>query len=224
MSPIVNSFHKKSKILQRVGIFFFVAFWMKWICFHNFIMKVCLMQKQMHQIQKVINTACVATYGKSEVRKISSYTIRMSEHIKWNISCICLGLLGRSPVPVFSRAPLWSCFLMANMASKCRLAFWGGKQNISGGAEGWARRYTSFTTVSCSSTDFLCFAGALLHAEKPEQKLLPGMFAQTSLQYFKLLTSCSFIVLLNDKVQFLNHPHVLLYQLLILGMFILVWF
>lgn len=54
---------------------------------------------------------------------------------------------------------------------------------------------------------------------KPEQKVASR---DVCADLFKLLTSCSFIMYLNDKVQFLNHPHVLLYQLLILGMFILV--
>lgn len=149
MSPIVNSFYKKRQNTWE-SRHTFVAFWIKSICFYNFIMKVCiLMLNQMHQKQDVINTPCVATYNKSKVKK---------KKVLWPSGCrnlsnetsagICFRLLVGLLVPVFSHAPLWSCFLMANMVSKCRLALWEGKQNISGGPEGWARKYISFMSVS----------------------------------------------------------------------------
>lgn len=82
-----------------------------------------LMPNQMRQIQDVINTPCVTTYDKYEVKKNKFFdhqdvgTYQIEHQPAYALDCWD-GLL----VPVFSHAPLWSCFLMANMVSKCQLA------------------------------------------------------------------------------------------------------
>lgn len=76
-------------------------------------MKVCmLMLNQMHQIQDVINTPCVATYNKSEVKKNKFFdhqdvVIYQMEHQPAYASDCWDSLL----VPILSHTPLWSCFL-----------------------------------------------------------------------------------------------------------------
>lgn len=172
---------KKAKHLKELS--FFGAFWIKWICFHNFIMKVCvLMLNQMLQIQDVINTPCVDTYDKSEVKKNKFFnhqdvgTYQMEHQPAYASDCWD-GLL----VPIFSHAPQWFCFLMANMVSKRRLALWGGKQNISGGPEGWARRYIrqlARMQMFYALLEHFCTQKSL------RKKLIAGMFVQTSSQYF----------------------------------------
>lgn len=74
-------------------------------------MKVCLMQKQMHQIQKVINTACVAAYGKSEVKKNKFFhhqdvgTYQMEDQLRM------LGMAGTvSPSPSSAALPCGRLF------------------------------------------------------------------------------------------------------------------
>lgn len=80
-----------------------------------------LMLNQMHQIQDAINTPCVANHDKSEVKKNNFLdhqdvgTYQMEHQPTYASDC------GLSRGPRL-HAPLWSCFLMANMVSKCQLS------------------------------------------------------------------------------------------------------
>lgn len=225
MSPIVNSFHKKKKAksLRESAFFFFLAFWMKWICFHNFIMKVCLMQKQMHQIQKVINTACVAAYGKSEVKKNKFFhrqdvgTYQMDHQLR------LLGLAGTAPPHPQPRSPVVGFFngkygfqMSAGFLRREAKHQWGSRGMSTQGHQLHNRQLLQHTFF------MLCWSTSA-RGETWAKSCFQGRLCRPP-QHFKLLSSRSFIVHLNDKVPFLNHPHVLLYQLLMLGMFTLVWF
>lgn len=82
-------------------------------------------------------------------------------------------------VPIFSLCPLWSCFLMANMPTKCLPSLLRREQNIQqtnrqGDAHVQTHSTAQYETVLCQ-TAALCTDGA--HTE--EKTVRKEMFAES---------------------------------------------